>query len=82
VEIADENFEPFSYRDADLVGITAFTSSVMRAYEISSFYRKKNIPTVLGGIHASMMPEEAAMYVDSVVVGEAESVWPKVIADF
>jgi radical SAM superfamily enzyme YgiQ (UPF0313 family) len=82
VEIVDENFEAFSYREADLVGITAFTSSVTRAYEISSFYREKNIPTVLGGIHASMIPEEATMYVDSVVIGEAESVWPKVIADF
>lgn len=82
VEIVDENFEPFEFRDADLVGLTAFTVAVTRAYEIAGRYRERGIPTVLGGIHASMLPEEALEYVDTVVVGEAESVWPKVIADF
>jgi len=82
VEIVDENFESFSYKEADLVGLTAFTSSVTRAYKISSLYRKKGIPTVLGGIHASMLPEEAARYVDAVVIGEAENVWKTVISDF
>jgi radical SAM superfamily enzyme YgiQ (UPF0313 family) len=60
VEILDENFSPFSYREADLVGLTAFTSSATRAYELSDTYWKRSIPTVLGGIHASMLPEEAA----------------------
>jgi radical SAM superfamily enzyme YgiQ (UPF0313 family) len=82
VELIDENFEPFVVRDADLVGLTAFTSSVTRAYQIARAYREKGIPTVLGGIHASMLPEEAVQYVDTVVIGEAESVWGKVIADF
>ncbi|MBS7633599.1 B12-binding domain-containing radical SAM protein, partial [Candidatus Bathyarchaeota archaeon] len=82
VEIVDENFAPFEFRDADLVGLTAFTANVTRAYEISSLYREKGVPTVLGGIHASMMPEEALQYADSIVVGEAESVWSEVISDF
>ncbi len=82
VEIVDENFEPFEFRDADLVGLTAFTVAATRAYEIAGRYREKGIPTVLGGIHASMLPEEALQYVDTVVVGEAEGVWPKVVADF
>jgi len=82
IEIVDENFEPFEYREADLVGLTAFTASATRAYEIASLYREKGIPTVLGGIHASMLPEEALQYVDTVVIGEAESVWAEVIADF
>jgi radical SAM superfamily enzyme YgiQ (UPF0313 family) len=82
VGILDENFSPFSYREADLVGLTAFTSSATRAYELSDTYRKRGIPTVLGGIHASMIPEEAAKHVDAVVVGEAESVWAQIIADF
>lgn len=80
VEIVDENFAPFEYRDADLVGLTAFTANVNRAYEISSLYRKKRIPTVLGGIHASMLPDEALQH--AVAVGEAESVWAEVISDF
>ena len=59
VEVIDENFDVFSFRDADLVGITAFTSAANRAYEIAAIYREKNIPVVMGGIHASMCSEEA-----------------------
>ncbi len=81
VEIIDENFEPFTYREADLVGLTAFTASATRAYDIARTYREKGVPTVLGGIHASMQPEEALQYVDAVVIGEAENVWETVIAD-
>lgn len=81
IEIVDENFEQFTYKKADLVGLTAFTASVTRAYEIAGIYKKKGIPTVLGGIHASMRPAEALQYVDAVVIGEAESVWGTVIAD-
>jgi radical SAM superfamily enzyme YgiQ (UPF0313 family) len=81
VEVIDENFDEFSFRDADLVGITAFTSAANRAYEIAAIYREKNIPVVMGGIHASMCSEEASQFVDAVVVGEVESVWDELIAD-
>lgn len=82
IRIIDENFTNFRYRDADLVALTAFTSNVARAYEIAAVYREKGIPTVIGGIHASMMPEEAGRFVDTVVIGEAESSWPQLILDF
>lgn len=82
VTLIDENFEPFRYQEADLVGLTAFTCVAPRAYEIAGIYREHGIPTVIGGIHASMLPEEALGYVDTVVIGEAESVWYQVIADF
>ncbi len=82
IELLDENFDEFSYRDADLVAITSLTSSVTRAYEIAGIYREKGIHTVLGGIHASMVPEEALEYVDTIVVGEVESVWQSLIDDF
>jgi len=82
VEIVDENFAPFEFREADLVGLTAFTANATRAYEISSLYRKRGVPVVLGGIHASMLPEEALQYADAVVIGEAESVWAEVVSDF
>ena len=82
VELLDENFEDFEYREADLVGLTALTSSVTRAYELAGIYRKKGIKTVLGGIHASMVPEEAKKLVDTVVIGEVESVWKELISDF
>ena len=82
IKLIDENFENFKYEDADLVGITAFTSVANRAYEIAALYRNKNIPVIMGGIHASMVPEETLEYVDSVVIGEAESIWPTLIKDF
>jgi radical SAM superfamily enzyme YgiQ (UPF0313 family) len=80
--ILDENYQTFRHRDADLVGITAYTPNAFRAYEIARHYREKNIPVVMGGIHASMCTEEALRYVDAVVVGEAENVWSTVLADF
>lgn len=82
VELVDENFDAFTMRPADLVAITAFTSSVNRAYEIAELYRAACVPVVLGGIHASMRRNEALQFVDTVVAGEAESVWQKVLSDF
>jgi len=82
IEVLDENVEPFQYREADIVGITAYTASVYRAYQIAQTYRKKGIITVMGGIHVSMMPQEALQFCDVVVIGEAESIWPKVLEDF
>jgi radical SAM superfamily enzyme YgiQ (UPF0313 family) len=81
VELVDENWEPFVYCQADLVGITAFTASANRAYEIAAIYRQRGVPVVMGGIHASMCREETLRFVDAIVVGEAEMVWPQVIAD-
>jgi len=82
VEIMDENFEQFTYKEADLVGFTALTSSVTRAYELATIYRDKGIPTVIGGIHASMVPDEAISFCNTVVIGEVESVWLTLIEDF
>lgn len=82
VKIIDEHFTEPTFQEADLVGITACTASANRAYEIAKIYRDKNIPVIMGGLHASLCSEEAAKYVDSVVVGEAEGIWNKVIADF
>ena len=82
VKILDENFDLFHFEEADLVGITAFTSNINRAYEIAQEYRERNIKVIVGGIHASMLPDEALQYADSVVVGEVESIWEDVIRDF
>ena len=65
----------------DLVGITAFTSQANRAYELAGEFRRRGVPVVMGGIHASMCPDEAGQHADSVVVGEAESVWAQVLED-
>ncbi|MBW6459884.1 MAG: B12-binding domain-containing radical SAM protein [Bacteroidales bacterium] len=82
VEIHDENFEPFEYKEADFIGFTSLTATINRCYEIASMYRENGVKTVIGGIHASMLPEEAIQYVDAVVVGEAEYAWKQVIYDF
>ena len=83
IRIIDENVEPIVFEgDADLVGITAMTSNANRAYQISEKYRQKGVKTVMGGIHASFLPNEAVRYVDSVVIGEAESVWSGLLRDF
>ncbi|MFK5856856.1 MAG: radical SAM protein, partial [Bacteroidota bacterium] len=58
------------------------TSAAYRAYEISEIYRNKGIKTVLGGIHVSMLADEAEQYADTIVVGEAEVVWGQLLKDF
>jgi radical SAM superfamily enzyme YgiQ (UPF0313 family) len=82
VTIIDEKVEPIDFgRDADLIGITAMTPVVKRGYAIADRFRSRGIPVVMGGMHVSKLPEEALQHCDSVVVGEAEELWDKVIAD-
>ena len=82
VEIIDEQFEEFVYQEADLVGITAFTAQVKNAYDIANIYRRKGVHVIMGGAHVSIFPDEAMKYADTIVTGESESIWPKVIQDF
>src|SRR3990170_6216592 len=84
ISIVDENLGTPDYRAMprpDLVGITAFTSQANRAYELAAHFRRLGVPVVMGGIHATMCLDEAIERVDSVVTGEAESVWPQVLQD-
>jgi radical SAM superfamily enzyme YgiQ (UPF0313 family) len=81
VQLADENFGACEFPPADLVGLTALTPGAPRAYQIAEVYRRRGVPTVMGGIHASMLPEEALRHVDVVAVGEAESTWPQILRD-
>ncbi len=78
----DEHFEPFQHEEADLVALTGFTGSINRAYEIAAMYRARGVKVVIGGIHASMLPDEVAMHADAVVVGEVEPIWGEVLRDF
>lgn len=68
--------------DVDLVGITALSCHAPRAYQIADEFRKRGKTVVMGGIHASALPHEALQHADSVVIGEAENIWEKVIRDF
>ncbi len=83
VEIIDEAIEPINYYcDADLVGITTLTRFAPHAYEIADRFRENGIKVVMGGMHPSALPEEAIQHSDSIVIGEAENVWPTLIKDF
>jgi radical SAM superfamily enzyme YgiQ (UPF0313 family) len=83
VEIVDEAVQDLDLDvQADLVGITCMTPLAPRAYELAVHFRKRGIPVLMGGIHASYMLEEALQYTDTVVVGEAETTWPEVLEDF
>ncbi|MFZ0929948.1 MAG: radical SAM protein [Syntrophobacteraceae bacterium] len=82
IRVFDENIEDIDYSwKPDLVGITVRTMYADRAYAISEEFRQKGAKSVLGGIHPSMCPEEALLYCDSVVVGEAENVWATLLED-
>lgn len=83
VRIIDENIEDINFDDdADLVGITAMTSTAFRGYQIGDQFRERGVHVVIGGIHASLFPEEAGAHADTVVVGEAEVSWPRFLNDF
>ena len=82
VKILDEVVEDVNFNvEADLVGISTMTYLAPRAYEIAAKFRARGVKVVIGGIHASMCPEEAKEHADSVVVGEAERTWPLLIED-
>ena len=82
VRIIDENVESIDFRDVpDLVGISTMTATAPRSYEIADRYRALGAKVVMGGIHVSMLPEEALEHADSVVAGEAEQIWGKVVSD-
>ena len=82
ITMVDEVYAPDDLNQAvDLVGITVMTDLVPRAYQIADTYRQKGVQVVMGGIHPTILPDEALGHADAVVVGEAEGVWPQVVAD-
>ena len=83
VVMVDENLEGIPYNDYwDIVGITAMTQQAPKAYQIAKRFQALGVYTAIGGIHATVMPDEASQNSDSIFVGEAESSWPAFIDDF
>jgi radical SAM superfamily enzyme YgiQ (UPF0313 family) len=68
--------------DYDIVAITSTTRYVHWTYEVADWYKQKGFFVVIGGWHASMLPEEAKQHADCVIVGEAEETWPLFLKDF
>lgn len=65
----------------DLVAIPVETYTAKRAYQIASEYRRRGVPVVMGGFHATLMPDEVSQYAEATVMGEAEAAWPEVLDD-
>ena len=83
VRIIDEGVDDIpDDLEADLVGISAITGTAPRAYEIAARLRSRGVKVVIGGVHPTLMPEEAMANADSTVVGYAEESWPALLRDF
>ncbi|MBW1992429.1 MAG: B12-binding domain-containing radical SAM protein, partial [Deltaproteobacteria bacterium] len=83
VEIKDDLLEDITFReDCDLVALSCMSHQAPRAYQIAQGFRRRGIPVVMGGFHATLAPEECGEHVDALVWGEAEETWPRLLEDF
>ena len=83
VLLVDEAVQDIDFdQPCDLVGLSIMTCYAPRAYEIATEFRKRGKTVVLGGVHPTYCPEEALRFSDAIVCGEAEDLWPQVVADF
>ena len=83
ITVVDEEIKETDYSlDFDLVGISCMTATANRSYQLADRYRQEGSKVVLGGIHPTILPEEAIQHADAVVIGEAEGCWADVINDF
>ncbi|MBN2381391.1 radical SAM protein [bacterium] len=82
VRLCDNDWEEIPWGEHfDLVGITTATFTSERAYELADRWRERGARVVLGGVHASLLPEECLEHAEAVVVGEAEYIWSSVLRD-
>lgn len=83
ISFSDDRVEDIDFDDpSDLIGITVETYNAKRAYYLADNFRNRGIPVVLGGVHPTLIPEEAKEHADSILIGDAENVWSSLIRDF
>jgi radical SAM superfamily enzyme YgiQ (UPF0313 family) len=83
IRFYDDRTESIPFDEpTDLVALSVETYTAKRSYQIASEFRRRGVPVVMGGFHPTLVPEEASQYAESIVVGEAERLWPTVIDDF
>lgn len=83
VRFYDDRVESIPFDEpTDLVAISVETYTARRAYQIASHYRRRRVPVVMGGFHATLVPDEVQQFAEALVVGEAEAVWSQLIEDF
>ena len=82
VKVIDQDWDEVPFAEGfDLVGLTVTTFSSRRAFDIADVFRGKGAKVVIGGVHACLMPEECLQHADTIVIGEAEYVWPQLLKD-
>ncbi len=82
ISIIDESISEIDFNQkVDLVAITAITPLAPRGYEIADQFRQRGKKVVIGGIHASWLPEEAKSHSDGVAIGEADETWAEILED-
>jgi len=82
VRFYDDRMEMIPFDEAtDAVVMSVETYTARRAYQIASEYRKRRVPVIFGGFHATLAPEEVSLYAEAIVIGEAETIWHEVIDD-
>ncbi len=81
-EIKDLREEPALPDGYDLVAIASYSAQILDAYRVADLYRERGVPVVMGGLHVSVLPEEARAHGAVAVVGEGELSWPRVVDDF
>lgn len=83
IRFYDDRMERIPFDEpTDLVGLSVETYTARRAYQIATEYRRRRVPVVMGGFHPTLCPDEVSQFAETVVVGEAEEVWPRLIDDF
>jgi radical SAM superfamily enzyme YgiQ (UPF0313 family) len=84
IELYDEGVErvPLDTIRADIVGLTGITGAVRRTYAYADWFRRRGSYVVIGGVHATLMPEEAALHADTVITGQALETWPRFLRDW
>lgn len=83
VEIILETIEEIPFdTDADIVAIGSMGHAIIRTIDIAREFKRRGRTVILGGYMASLMPKEAKKYCDSVIIGDAEGLWHRVIKDY
>ena len=82
VSAVDEDISDIDLSQSyDVVGITCMTATARRAYQLADLFRTRGSTVVLGGIHPTVLPQEAIAHADAVVIGEAEGCWGTLVGD-
>jgi radical SAM superfamily enzyme YgiQ (UPF0313 family) len=82
VRFFDDRMEPIDFDEpTDLVAISVETFTALRAYKIARQFRARGVPVVMGGYHVTLLPEEAGAEADSIIIGDAEPIWRRLLDD-